>query len=332
MKKSLFNLLALLILLLVVSDCNKTLDPKIVSTRETTNDGKTIVEATFNDGKQLYFKILSENTASVTNASDFSMEAHYYWKCYGDMVVPSEFSHNSQPYTVVKIEPSAFMFCNKLRSIVVPNSVTDIGECAFEECSDLRAVEIPNTIECINGRTFLRCKLLNTICFPEKLWMIETQAFSDCESLDSIRLPENLEVIHHGAFERCIHLTTVEMGGKLESIATEAFANCSQLSKITMPSVKAIYEGAFKNCVSLQSIDLPANIRELYRGAFSGCSSLTSVTCRAVLPPVTNYSGDPAGDPFPSCPIQEIKVPAESVSTYKVTLGWSKYADRIVGI
>jgi len=322
--KKVFYALALLFLTVAFTGCQKASTQKIVSTRETTKDGKTIVEATFSDGKQLYFTIVSPNTAAVTSAFNFSIEAQYYWKCYGDMVIPSEFTHNSQSYTVESIENGAFERCNKLKSIVIPNTVTDLGWYAFEECTELRTVVLPNTIEYIPGMMFFGCKSLKSINFPEKVEIIEGQAFSGCESLESIRLPENVELIHGGAFECCIHLTTVEMGEKIESIAADAFADCSQLSKITMPSVNSISEGAFKNCVSLQSIELPANIKELRRGVFSGCSSLMSVTCRAVSPPSVV-------DPFPGCPIQEIKVPAESVSNYKTTLGWMPYADKIVG-
>jgi len=305
MKKTFF--LAALVALLVFSGCQKASDPKIVSTRETESYCGTIVEATFDNNKQLYFRLLSENTAAVTNAYCFSPEAEYNWNCYGDMVIPSEFSHNSQIYTVVRIDEEAFVSCKKVESIVIPNSVTYIGEAAF-----------------------LYCKLLKTINIPEEIQWIECRTFEGCEVIETIQLPKNVEKVCGSAFKDCIHLTSIDLG-KVSSIGPNAFSGCKNLTAINLPPVIDVSEGAFENCIGLQSIDLPASIQYLYRGAFSGCSSLTTVTCRPLSPPITNYFGEPAGDPFPGCPIQEIKVPMESVSSYQHTLGWEKYYDKFVG-
>ncbi len=308
MMKKVFYALALLFLMVAITGCQKASTPKIVSTREKI-DGfcGTIVEATFDNNKQLYFRLLPDNTAAVTNAYCFSPEAEYNWNCYGDMVIPSEFSHNSQIYSVVRIDGEAFGTCNKLESIVIPNSVTYIGEAAF-----------------------LYCRSLKTINIPDDIRFIECRTFEGCEVMESVQLPKNVEKVHGSAFKDCIHLTSIDLG-MVRSIGPYAFSGCKNLTAINMPPVINVSEGAFQNCIGLQSIDLPASIEHLYRGAFSGCSSLTTVICRPSSPPITNYFGEPAGDPFPGCPIQEIKVPMESVSNYQHTLGWEKYYDKFVG-
>jgi len=324
--------LAFLALLLAFMGCQKESAPKIVSTREVTHDDKVIVEATFKDGKQLYFQLLSPNTASVTSGWQFSQEAGYYWKCYGGMVIPSEFEHNEQLYSVTCIENSAFQNCNKLSSITIPNSVTSIGEAAFMNCSDLQAVELPTALDCIRSYTFAGCKLLSAIDFPERLRHIESCAFSGCEALSSIKLPESLEFVGGGVFEQCIRLVSVEMGSGLKTLPEGLFDGCCYLTEVKMPAVERVNETAFRNCTALQSIELPATLQRLKGRAFVGCSLLTSVTCHATTPPSTYYDTEPVGDPFQGCPIEEIKVPMASASTYRNTLGWRRYADKIVGM
>ena len=68
-------------------------------------------------------------------------------------------------------------------------------------------------------------------------------------------------------------------------------------------------------------------ITTIVKSAFWLCKSLTSVYCKAITPPVlgNKFVFDDNGSG------RKIYVPAELVSAYKSTYGWSNYASDIVG-
>ena len=83
---------------------------------------------------------------------------------------------------------------------------------------------------------------------------------------------------------------------------------------------------AFSNCHSLRSVTIPDSVTTIGEEAFGGCISLTSVYCKAVTPPAGGYDMF-----YNNAPDRKIYVPIESVEVYKSALGWSDYADAIVG-
>ncbi len=324
----------LLLLALVVTGCvkqdeNKTL--KIVSTKEVTNDGRIIVEATFEDATRMFFRIISATEAEVTYANMFYFEDESDWKYEGDVVIPEEFTHFGQTYRVVGISGGAFNACEGLTSVEIPETVNKyIYGGAFAECSELVRVKMPSHIEEIDDAAFYGCKKLTSITLPEGMKTIYNYTFQGCESLASINVPNSVETIGLMAFAFCKNLTSVEMPS-VYSLASGAFTSCENLKEINMPAMKHINRTSFGNCTNLQSIELPETLVELTDYAFRDCTSLTSVTCHATTPPVTNYPPQASDNPFLGCPLQEIKVPSTSVDAYKSAWGWSQFADIIVG-
>lgn len=61
------------------------------------------------------------------------------------------------------IKQSAFFQCEKLTSIVIPNSVRTIESAAFYGCSALKTVEIGSGIQSIGGGCFMACDALESI-------------------------------------------------------------------------------------------------------------------------------------------------------------------------
>ena len=64
----------------------------------------------------------------------------------GEVVIPSSVQYNEESYTVTAIGDAAFMECENVTSITIPNSVTIIGGMAFEGCPNLTSIVIPNSV------------------------------------------------------------------------------------------------------------------------------------------------------------------------------------------
>ena len=322
------------LLVMVMFGCGKDVvkTPQIVSTREVTNNGCIIVEATFDNASRMCFRIVSATEAEVSSAGNFYFEDSTYWKYEGNVVIPEEFTHYGQNYRVIGIGARAFVGCESLVSVDVPETVCKyIGSSAFANCTKLVKVNLPTRVDEIGGWAFYGCEKLVSISIPEGPKEIYTSTFGHCESLTKVRVPNSVELISVWSFSQCKNLTSVEMPSAV-CVGTGAFSGCESLREIKMPVMESVEDRAFSGCTSLPSVELPASTTSVFGNAFEDCTSLQSVTCRATTPPMTCFPHDTLDDPFTGCLLQRIMVPAQSVDAYKTADGWKKYADIIMPI
>ncbi len=79
--------------------------------------------------------------------------------------------------SVTEIGDGAFLGCDKLARIDVPETVMSIGNNAFSACLELASVSLPDSVTYIGDSTFLCCPLLTALTFPEALEQIGPNAF-----------------------------------------------------------------------------------------------------------------------------------------------------------
>ena len=149
-------------------------------------------------------RVTDHTTLFAEFAADFKVEdcQIIYTSTDGKQVIPAEanaFGNAtivSNVYTngkgvitfntlIETIGETAFANCKNLKSIVIPNYVTDIEAQAFLNCSNLTDVTIPNGVETIGRAAFNNCSSLRTITIPQSVKYIYNAAFVGC-SLNSI--------------------------------------------------------------------------------------------------------------------------------------------------
>ena len=283
----------------------------------------------------LSYTLLNNNQYQVKGLSENAIESK-------NIIIPS--IYEGKPVT--SIGASAFVSCNILTSIVIPEGVTSIGNSAFRDCSSLTSIVIPESVTSIGNSAFYGCGSLTyneygnayylgnetnpyvvlvkakseniTSCeINASTKLIYSSAFSWCTSLTSIVIPEGVTSIGNSVFRDCSSLTSIVIPDSVTSIGDYAFSYCRSLTSIVIPdSVTSIGDYAFSWCTSLTSIVIPEGVTSIGNSAFRDCSSLTSI----VIPEGVTSIGNSA---FSGCDSLTSIVIPESVTS----IGNSAFCD-----
>ena len=202
----------------------------------------------------------------------------------------------------------AFVDCEFLANINIPNSVTTIGEGVFRDCKSLTIKNLPNSVTTIGEDAFSDCKSLTIINIPNSVTMIGAGAFSGCESLTIINIPNSVTMIGAGAFRGCESLTSITIPSSIVTIIGNPFygwhgilnneskafiyedyvlfnknkttliAYRAKETNYKIPnSVTTIGDSAFALCEFLININIPNNVTTIGDSAFWDCIYLTII-------------------------------------------------------
>ena len=126
------------------------------------------------------------------------------------------------PNGVKQIEKRAF-YNLKIKSVVIPESVTSIGAQAFYYCSDLESVIFTDNITEIGREAFAFCLKLKDITFPQNIKKINEMTFFGCE-LERLVIPEGVTEIEYWAFDYCTNLDKLVIGNHIQQMDHNAFS------------------------------------------------------------------------------------------------------------
>lgn len=131
----------------------------------------------------------------------------------------------------------------KVRRILVPETVTRIGDEAFAESAGIEIV-LAGALEEIGERAFFGCTGLRSVTLAEGVTSVACEAFAE-SGLKAVTLPSTLRVIEEGAFQRCAALGTVMLhatiaeGNAPKPIEDSAFRECEALKTVFLYGTEA---------------------------------------------------------------------------------------------
>ncbi|MBQ7323312.1 MAG: leucine-rich repeat domain-containing protein, partial [Clostridia bacterium] len=216
------------------------------------------------------------------------------------LVIPS--TYEGKPIT--SIGDDAFDACERLTSVVIPDSVTSIGCNAFEDCANLTSVMIGDGVTSIGNQAFRDCGNLTSITVHEgnanyqsidgNLYTKNGKIFIQYaigKTATEFTIPDSVTTIDEYAFRSCDSLTSItvhEGNANYQSIDGNLYTKDGETliqyaigkiaTKFTIPDgVTSIGRGAFENCDNLTSIVIGNSVTSIGLSAFENCANLTSV-------------------------------------------------------
>lgn len=226
-----------------------------------------------------------------------------------EVVIPEEI--NGIPVTVIN---DAFSDCTALKSVYIPDSVTEIESLSFSYCTALTDVRLSENLKSLPTGCFRKCTSLTEVSIPESITEIGG-AFSGCTALEKVDFPANVTEVSAYAFKDTpfMEKNTDENGlfilngclidgnkyteeelvipDGIRCVGDFAFVGNKNIKNVVMSdSVENVGRSAFVECKSLSSVKLSENITEIREDTFSDCSELVSCNLPSAVEKIGRYA------------------------------------------
>ncbi len=139
-----------------------------------------------NDDKT--FNSLSDLTSFARTCKEMSNED--FMKTYPEMEFNfdtlCEVSVIGKNYMVKEVGAAAFYMRDKLKSVNIPEGITNIGDSAFGSCNALSSISIPDGVTSLGMTCFVNCDSLTSIKISNSVNSIGDMAFYGCSNLTTV--------------------------------------------------------------------------------------------------------------------------------------------------
>lgn len=187
------------------------------------------------------------------------------------------------PESLKEIWLYAFKDAKELTKVELKN-VIEIGDMVFENCEKLESIVIPETLEEIGASVFGGCSSLQDIDLPNKPLALDYNTFYGSAYYEDKSNWEN-GVLYVDNYLLAINsdflnVTEYEVKEGTIAIANNAFLNnAKNLTKITLPEgLKLIGEKAFSSLYKLESVNIPSSVNTIGYNAFASTEIYSNPT------------------------------------------------------
>lgn len=228
------------------------------------------------------------------------------------------------PDSLTEIGPHAFYGCTSLQRLALPDGIRDISRYAFANCSSLQDCQLGARTETIGDWAFYNCTSLKGLLLPEALTSLGESVFRNCTVLQDVVLPGGVGSIGGNLFYGCRALRSIQLPDAIHAIPDGTFASCSALEAAPLSDwITAIGASAFRGCTAFTEVTLPAGLAAIGDNAFNGCNTLTRIRVLSAEPPA---GGSGMFSDTGNCPIF---VPTATGYLYSEATYWKDYLSRL---
>ena len=189
------------------------------------------------------YTIPNKNEISITRGLDN----------YEEVIIPESIKGEC----VTEVQIAAFLDCEYVRTIVLPDTIKRIGSQAFEGCKSLEHIVLPSymPIRSLSSDMFRNCASLTSVAMPEGVQGIGREVFSGCKGLEEIVLPKGIRDYGPSFIRGCEKLKRITMPAGIELITPFSFED-SPLSDCMDDIYKCVNTGeAFSFDITSDIVD-----------------------------------------------------------------------------
>lgn len=143
-------------------------------------------------GKSAFSGCTSLNTINIPDGVT-QITSNTFYGCSGlnSITIPAD---------VTAIGEGAFNGCSGLSILAIPDKVTTIGSWAFAYTS-IKSINIPDGVTEIQPYTFSQCRSLTSVNLPNQITSIGESAFAFCTGVKTVVIPASVTTIQTMAFK-----------------------------------------------------------------------------------------------------------------------------------
>ena len=129
--------------------------------------------------------------------------------------------------------------------VTIPEGMQRIEKGAFQGNEKVKRIIMPNSINFIGPRAFADCPNLQEVVFSENLQVLGQNAFRNCSQLTQVNIPSHVKILYPGTFDGNTSLDSISLSEDLEYLSADAFSNCDNVKEVNISGVKRVDYNAF---------------------------------------------------------------------------------------
>lgn len=227
---------------------------------------------------------------TVTEIADYAFTSNdgYIRGCLESIIDKNQIISVTLPSSVNKIGIFSFAFNSAMKTLNLPEGLTEIPYAAVCNATSLESVKLPDSVKRIGSSAFFNCFSLSKIemngiteigdfsfyysgllnvDLPQNLEKIGNYAFGYSQELISVTIPDSVTQLGYCSFSDCYALENVKLSNSVSIIPYACFFDCDIKNLVIPDSVVEVDEQAFNYCV-LESIVLSSNLKRIGTEAF----------------------------------------------------------------
>jgi len=236
----------------------------------------------------LYYNIDSARHTAAVTWDRYDRLSNY--RGTKTVIIPETVTYEDVSYPVTAVDTLAFITCDSLETLVLPNSLTEIRYSAFMMCYELKNITYGSGLKTIGAAAFSGCTGLSEIIIPDQVEYVGGSAFMSCRKATRVVIGSGVKHLGDRAFQGCDTLPAFEVaeGNTILCTVDGVLMNMAKDTLIQFPagrggeyvvpaSVTAIGDGSFYDCRHLTAITFPEGLTYLGTVSFNACKGLTEI-------------------------------------------------------